>query len=267
MEKMGQIHRKAVEYVNNGWSVIPIGLDKRPDFNKLPFNEYGERSWAEYQEHQPNEATLNSWFINTPSTSLAVVTGEISKLIVIDLDSVEMYRLARVAVPLLNSTATVSTGRGYHCYLNVADRNYPTLKFTRDGITNHIKGDGGYVVAPPSVHPSGRLYEWANSRPVATIASVNVLIQLLNQVGFEFKGGKQEKPADWYEELFENTYSTGERMTAAQSLTGLLRRYVPDKPGLVYHLVSLWNEGNCQPPLDERDIKNIVKSYFQLYED
>ncbi len=85
-------------------------------------------------------------------------TGQLSPnlwLYVVDLDSKELLAGFYESNPNLVRAPLVSTGKGFHIYLCWKD----VVKSRRFNKVD-IKGDGGYVVAPPSIHESGKPYRW-----------------------------------------------------------------------------------------------------------
>ncbi|WP_239404765.1 bifunctional DNA primase/polymerase [Frankia sp. Cj3] len=117
--------------------------------------------YAATKDHTHIAAMLTA----VPDGLLAVRTGTPSGLVVVDIDPHHGGQLDR---NLMTPTATVATGGGgWHLYYThpghtVRSRPLPS----RPGID--IKGDGGYVVTPPSVHPTtGHPYRWIGRRPVA----------------------------------------------------------------------------------------------------
>jgi hypothetical protein len=93
-------------------------------------------------------------------SNIGVVTGGESGLVVVDVDGDEGFEaLGKERIEDLKneSVPCVRTGRGFHYYFKSAI----PIK-TKPGFVNKvdIKADGGYVVAPPSLHISGRRYEW-----------------------------------------------------------------------------------------------------------
>lgn len=95
-------------------------------------------------------------------SNIGIATGGEIGLVVIDVDGNEGFEALgdeRVADLKDESVPCVSTGRGYHYYF----RSSTPLKTERGFVKNvDIKGEGGYIVAPPSRHVSGRCYEWLN---------------------------------------------------------------------------------------------------------
>jgi len=141
----------ALSYVRHGWSVIPLKpRGKRPHFALLPIklDETG-RTWQPYQARLPTEDEVTGWWQMCPNANIGIVTGEISGIVVLDLDGPEVAE--RREIP---TTPISLTGNGMHIFFS----HTGARSFRRPGMD--LKADGGYVVAPPSIHPSGRRYEW-----------------------------------------------------------------------------------------------------------
>ena len=146
----------ARKYRNNGFSVIPLmPRGKKPSIN-----------WAEYQKRYATDDELRKWFRNGSKNNIGIVTGEISGIDVIDLDSQEAVQYAKDHD--FSITPSVKTGKGFHCYYKHKDgvRNFQK----RDDLPGiDLRGDGGYVVAPPSIHSSGTEYQWVDGKGLEDI--------------------------------------------------------------------------------------------------
>jgi hypothetical protein len=139
-------------YISKGFSVIPLRPhDKKP---AIP-------SWKEYQNRQPTGEELVMWFGNDSKNNIGIVTGAISGICVLDFDTQEAYEEARKSG--LSDTPIAKTGKGYHCYFKYRD-GIGNFQNSGDLKSLDIRGDGGYVVAPPSVHPSGHQYCWVEGK-------------------------------------------------------------------------------------------------------
>ena len=101
-----EIEDVAVDYVTRGWSVIPLGpKSKKPAIS----------SWTKFQGERAGEARIRDWFRSKPTSNIGVITGEISGMIVLDVDGPEgEASLAKFGdLPI---TPTVRTGKGRHYY-------------------------------------------------------------------------------------------------------------------------------------------------------
>ncbi|MRR56129.1 MAG: bifunctional DNA primase/polymerase [Deltaproteobacteria bacterium] len=141
----------ALSYLQRGFSVIPLEpRGKRPVV-----------SWTLYQTRQATEEEVREWFDNDKGYNIGIVTGAISGLTVVDFDTQEAIQLAKERnFPV---TPLAKTGKGYHAYCQYKEgtRNFQK-RADLPGID--LRSDGGYVVAPPSVHSSGSVYQWVQGR-------------------------------------------------------------------------------------------------------
>lgn len=135
----------ALQYLRLGFSVIPL----RPR-GKEPLIP-----WQEYQKRFASVAEIRKWFADG-TANLGIVTGSVSKLAVVDLDGIEGMKCGRSLK--LASRATVITGKGKQLYYKHPGGNVCNAVRKYPGVD--IRGDGGYCVAPPSIHPNGKRYQW-----------------------------------------------------------------------------------------------------------
>jgi len=116
------------------------------------------REWKEYQQRKITKEEIDTFFLRN-THNVGVVCGAISdNLYVIDFDTEEVFKRFFAKV---DGLTVVKTGRGYHVYFK-AETPVKTLKI-HDSEGREIatlKGEGSYVVAPPSLHPSGTPYEF-----------------------------------------------------------------------------------------------------------
>ena len=122
-------------------------------------------SWKRYQSEVPNDEDLARW--DASDFNVCIVTGAPSCIVVLDVDSPE----AQALVDSLNlpSTPTVRTARGCHLYFKHPGSIVPNgVKI--GGVKLDVRGDGGYVIGPGSLHPSGVRYDWMVSPAEADFA-------------------------------------------------------------------------------------------------
>lgn len=126
----------AKEYLQKKLSVIPVGKDKRPLI-----------SWKEFQTRFATEEEVDKWFDEYPDAQIGIVTGKISDLTVVDIEK------GGDTAFLPQDTYIVQTGGGgYHYYFKFADG---VMNSARIRELVDIRGEGGYVVAPPSETTKG----------------------------------------------------------------------------------------------------------------
>jgi hypothetical protein len=101
------------------------------------------------------------WWKQVPDANIAVATGKISDLVVLDVDGpTGEETLAKLERKFgsLPPTWQVETGKGRHIYLRYPENIAKVKSVAWKKLGLDVRGDGGYVIAPPSVHESGRRY-------------------------------------------------------------------------------------------------------------
>ena len=150
----------ALEYLAMGFSVIPLRGSGSVEDRKRPVLD----SWERFQRERATPDEVGRWFDEHPRANLGIVTGAVSGIFVLDLDGKNAQALVRKAGILLPKTACAATGNGgWHYYFRHPGVRVPNrVKLLSDGNGSavDVRGDGGYVVAPPSIHGSGRAYCW-----------------------------------------------------------------------------------------------------------
>ncbi len=155
----------ALEMLTRGWRPIPC----EPG-GKKPLVR-----WEAFRERAPTEAEVRGWFRQWPAANLAILTGQASGVTVIDLDPDRPADWSQgVTLP---SDFVVRTPRGgYHVYL----RAVPGLRNSAGRLAPHVdvRGDGGYVLVPPST-VNGTAYEVAEGEPGAIREASTEVLELL----------------------------------------------------------------------------------------
>ncbi len=144
---MNQTLAAALAYRCLGWRVLPVGIDKRPRFELLE-NMYGSPGWEGLRSRPASEVEIEEWFRRDPTAGIAVITGSSKGPVVIDVDGALPGNTRLPITPIARSA------RGVHIYLDGAGGPSHSLPF------GDFKAEGGYVVAPPSLHPTGQPYRW-----------------------------------------------------------------------------------------------------------
>lgn len=241
-------------YDELGFCVIPLRRrDKAPALME----------WRTYQQRRSLPQEWRHWWpsYSVDDGNIGIVTGQVSQLVVIDCDSMGTYYRLCLADPSLRNTLTVHTGKGAHIYLRPDREPVQSATFRLDGKLHHVQAEGRQVVAPPSIHPSGRTYEIAHGgEPL--VYPMEKLRDVLRRAGAHEALPEQEyRPASWAEELFDRQVQRGERNVRATQLAGLLRHYFPESRwGLAYAILRDWNEKYCDPPLSQSELESVVRS-------
>lgn len=260
-------------YLQYGWNVIPIhgvivGRDGKmkctcgkPDCTspgKHPTTPHGLKNATVRKDW------VAAWWKQWPWANVAIATGQQSGLVVVDIDprhggsdALDDLFVKRGSFP---DTAEVMTGGGgrhfYFKHPGVAIRN----SAGKLGSGIDVRGDGGYVLAPPSAHISGGTYEWeASSEPeeVGLAAMPQWLIDLLaapaqkaDVAVFHGKPGESSEIAD------------GGRDNFLTACAGAMRRWGMTQ-GAILAALRIDNELRCKPPLADADLIRISKSVMR----
>jgi len=138
----------ALKYRELGFSIIPVGKDKKPLIK-----------WEEYQKRIASNEELKQWGGKWPDANIGIVTGKISDLAVIDIDTEEGKQAILDYIPESLLTPTVETPKGgQHLYFKCPDDKLANNARLIPGCD--LRANGGYVVAPPSVNGTGKQYKW-----------------------------------------------------------------------------------------------------------
>lgn len=150
-----QIWEAARAFHSAGFSLIPCKY-KKPHV----------ATWQEYTTRRPTLREIDRWFEEPEiGQSMGLVLGQVShNVIVVDLDGWDCVRLFQQRFPSLLNTYTVLTGSlgGLHLYYRPESlpENLNVRIAGAGGI--EIRGNGQYVIAPPSPHLSGNFYQVQN---------------------------------------------------------------------------------------------------------
>jgi hypothetical protein len=208
----------------------------------------------------PSRATtkrvaMREWFADS-DYNIGIATGPESGLLVLDVDGDPRKLLKNHDVP---NTAAQRTGGGGVQFLFSWPRELDGATTTRVGVLPSVdtRGGGGYVVAPPSVHPSGRRYAWlAGCGPDVELAEPpDWLIELLTMR----PTGERTPDAEWRRIAGEGARE-GERNTTLARLAGHLLSRRDIDPVVARELLLAWSQARCAPPMPERQALRTIQS-------
>lgn len=146
----------ALMYLSLGWSVFPLRQRGKEPFPGFPVATFQRMRLA-------TQAEVFDWWTSRAAANIAIATGAISRLFVLDCDS--RQACLEVKARGIPPTRIAATGKGAHIYFSYPD--FPVGNRTNLLAGVDIRGNGGYVVAPPSIHPSGKAYGWHREAPIA----------------------------------------------------------------------------------------------------
>lgn len=261
----------AIALAEAGYSVFPIhainedGIctclnPKCPNAAKHPLTGSG------FLDATVNIRTIRGWFERWPFANIGIATGERSGIVVLDIDGSAGYQ-SLGSLPLPN-TPSVATGRvdgGIHYYFKWPGYAIKSAIKIESGLD--IRGDGGYVIAPPSIHKTGNKYYWVtapinlNNETIDKAELADIPDWLLPKLSKPKAGSEAGEPDT------DNPRMIGEGMRDVEltSMAGVMRRkgfnYAAIRLALLEH-----NSKYCKPPLEEDQVEKIAHSVSTRYQ-
>lgn len=232
---------QALAYVNRGWAVFPCR-------NKIPLTAHG------YKDATKDVEDVKRMFLEHKNANVAIATGKISGIFVLDIDvkndaggTQSLSELEREFGELPHTVEALTWSGGKHIFFRYPSSGIGCKTGVRPGID--VRGDGGYVIAPPSVI-EGKSYEWEiEHHPEETMIA--------------------DAP-EWLLELFEDKQPVidlsdkGAKITQNRNNTLMLMGVKLRKMGLehaqIETMIQSINENRCSPPLPKKEASNIAKS-------
>lgn len=252
---LSELGEAALSYVGMGLAVIPL----RPR-GKEPMTAHGLNDWTDDPE------SVRAVWGRYPDANVGIVCGAPSGgLVVLDLDSheggpegYETLRAWERANGELPETASAVTGSGgVHLLFRAAGEVRPSVNAA---LAVDVRGDGSYIVAPPSVHPNGRRYEWEvppdEEAPARYEGLPEAFAAHVRPRGGGAGAGRYEMPA---------TVCEGGRNDALFRLGASLRAKRVD-PVAIADAVRGVNAARCSPPLPPDEVDRVVESVLALPE-
>ncbi len=228
----------AIEYVDSGWSILPVKPeDKRPYMT----------NWLQYNHTRASKEMAVNWFKQLSGAGIGVVTGKISNMVVLDVESYCPTPIEELLKMYPTQMISRTGSGGYHLFYQ-----YPqnvTKISNRVGIFEgaDLRADGGFIVLPPTIHPNGNRYEWVKKGPLGAFP-----LSLL-----DLKSTPTTQNEGWITEALRGVSEGGRNDTCAR-LAGYFF-----KKGMTYDIVEAlildWNERN-DPPLPMKEVKTTLKS-------
>jgi hypothetical protein len=159
--------RAALEALDRGWSVVPLhtatgGRCSCGDSDCPAPGKHARVRWKSYMELRAGRDQVVRWWRRWPGANVGIVTGAVSGLVVLDVDprhggedTLAELEARNGALP--RTVEALTGGGGQHLYFRHPGVRVPSRPVA-PGLD--VKGEGGIVVGPPSVHVSGRPYVW-----------------------------------------------------------------------------------------------------------
>ena len=245
--------KAALDYGRLGWSVIPIECR-----GKQPLIR-----WEVYQYRHPDAGEVFQWFRHWPDANIAIVTGVVSGLVVLDIDprqgaDAALQELVRLHGPMTQTVEARTGGGGCHLYFDHPGEILHNRVGLAPGVD--LRGDGGYVVAPPSVHASGEPYRWGRSPDICRLAPLPDWLRETTE-----EQSRRGHPLSHWGRLLRKGAVQGERNNTIASLAGHLLWHGVDSE-VTTELLLTWNATRCRPPLEPEEVVRTVASITRLHQ-
>lgn len=227
-----------------GFRLFPVAArSKRPLIEEWP-----ERATSDAE-------ILHAWLQEYPGCNWGLACGPDSGVFVLDVDGDEgaasLRGLGEDHEQEWRDTLSAETARGFHFYLC-----YPANAVIRNSASKlapglDVRGEGGYVLVPPSVHPSGAIYRWAREGEDEQIRPApSWLLEMLTTPA-QRTGPTPAVSGD--------TIPVGQRNATLAKLAGAMRRQ-GTTPQAIEAALLAENVARCRPPLPEAEVRQITHS-------
>ncbi|WBO58048.1 bifunctional DNA primase/polymerase [Acidocella sp. MX-AZ03] len=255
----------ALEYAALGWPVIPLHsvaggnctCEKRaacPTPGKHPRTKNGVK------DASSDSAVIARWFGRWPDANVGIATGVLSGLMVLDIDprhggGESLEELCKRHTALPTTLSANSGGGGRHLFFRCPEARIGNCT-KLDGLPGlDLRGDGGYIVAAPSIHASGGSYSWVDgfSRD-AVLPAPDWLCALASAKGRAGQAKMAAAPAKAGESISEG----GRNDTLFRIGCGM-RSKGEEADEILAQLLEI-NAARCEPPLGEEEIARIAQS-------
>lgn len=278
----------ALAYAAQGWPVIPlhtpvVGKDKEgkptvvcscgkaadcDSIGKHPRVRHG------LEEATTDEGQVRAWWKRWPDANIGVVTGPESGLWVLDVDGEEgvaSLKALQEEKGKLPRTLTQKTGGGgYHLlFAYPLDKDGQPLELhNRVGFRPKldIRAEGGYVVVAPSMHRTGKRYEWLKGREPGSGTGLAAVPEWLIEESKRRKTkGAISGDSTSVKEIDPKRVLAGvpkgkRDETLFRYACSLRERGVPQKEAVALVLLAA---ANCDPPFPETQAVEKVKSAWR----
>jgi hypothetical protein len=235
----------ALIYANRGLPVFPLkARGKEP----LTINGFKDASCDKIQ-------VKNRWEVY-PEANIGIPTGVC--FWVLDIDGIDgessLKSLEGQHSPLPQTYEVITGGGGRHVYFQLPAKKEIKNSVGKIGKNIDVRGIGGYVVAPPSLHTSGKRYEVSVDSLDTIEPAPDWLIALVTNSQTQRAA---TPPTDWQRLL--KGVSEGSRNDALARISGKLLSTNLDA-FCTLELCLAWNEARCQPPLSHDEVIRTVNS-------
>lgn len=254
----------ALKYAAAGWSIFPchwpvsVNGQARCSCRKPDCQAVGKhpRTRNGHKDATTDVMRVSAYWARYPLANIGLVTGGTNGVTVLDIDprhggDESLAALEKLHGPLPTTSRNRTGGGGEHIYFYYVPGVSCSSGELAPGID--VKGDGGYVLAPPSQHASGSVY--------ATIAAGELAAAppwLVDKLVKKARRAAAASPERW-RELWSAGAEQGARDDTLIRMAGYLLRRGLD-PLLVLDMAQMWNRERFRPPLPPDQVVRGVNS-------
>lgn len=240
-------------------------------FSVIPANKNKKAliKWEEFQTRKATKEEIKEWWKKYPDANIAAVTGKESNLAVIDIDTEEGKDTIQEYIPdsILIPTCETPKG-GQHLYFQCPD---PPLNNNSRIIPGcDFRGEGGYILAPPSINDQGKVYRWLPGLSLDDVPMVP-----LPKAYLDFVTGQAKQASSFNNKYLHSFSREGRQNDDSMFFEGrrdndlfhvtncLVKGGMPDHE--VIKVLEILAK-NCVPPFPEKELKNKIESALKRAE-
>lgn len=233
------------------WAVFPVDR-----MTKKPLTPHG------CNDAKKDPGAVRFWWNKYPDASIGVATGSASGIIIIDEDIDrdkdkdgvhEVYLWEKENAPLPDTVCDITGRGGTHLFYSYDGDQIRNTTGLLDGVD--VRGEGGYVIVPPSVHPNGTEYQWEISPDDMPMAPVDdVVLAFLGSNRPTATSGTRGEPFQVPEIIKNGTRND----TIFKAVCSMQSKGMPDEA--IYAAIRVVNEKQCETPLEDDELTRIVES-------
>lgn len=233
----------ALKYSQLGWQSFQLR-----ERDKVPAVR-----WADVATIEAN--MISGWWEHNPNANIGIACGKRSGIVVLDVDKEKggyesLYDLQERYGKLPDTPVSKTGSGGEHLFFSYPNHTDIRNSAGKLGPGLDIRANGGYVVAPPSIHPNGNRYEWVvlpSQTPLA--AMPEWMIELLHE----------KQAIAITEQVHGGKIINGYRNDTLTKMAGSMRRKGFDNDAIFLALKN-HNQRYCEPPLEDAEVYQIAES-------
>jgi len=259
---------RLLAFLERGWAILPLHYPVARDRCSCGKEDCSSAGKHPMTKHGLHDATLDrskvlEWWQNRPKANVGVLTGASSGIVVLDIDprhdAMRSLNELESKYGKFPKTLTVKTGGdGLHFYFRHPGVSVTNKVSILPGLD--FRGDGGYIIAPPSVHKSLCAYSWENE--AEEIAPLPEWLLHILQHRPKLPVLKSEVKTKSENEFF----GEGSRNNSLLSLGGFLKSRGVEQSELS-RVLWLLSKEICTPPLEEEKVLSVLSSLEKYQEE